>query len=152
MKYTVVDTGSVERDIAAWRVRDTGGTLRTIQKAFARDESNTLRQYYQALSVVVTPPSTSHTQGEFTFPTTQVTAYVEAFPTGGVAPITYAWVRLSGSTALSANLPTGKITNFVGNFPAAATITGVFQVNATDAAGSNATATCAVSMTCIDYN
>lgn len=54
---------------------------------------------------------------------------------GGVAPFTYAWVKVSGSVGVSANSPTAKDTTVTAEMPVAGTIkVAVFRLDVTDAA------------------
>ncbi|WP_410667919.1 hypothetical protein [Amycolatopsis sp. cmx-4-68] len=57
--------------------------------------------------------------------------------TGGVAPYTYSWQRVSGSSLISASNATGASTSFSTSLPAGRTTirTAVFRCLVTDAAG-----------------
>ena len=65
------------------------------------------------------------------------TATVTITPAGGVAPFTYAWVKLSGNG--SVNNPTGAATTFFDNIADGAITTGAFRCTVTDALGSTVT-------------
>jgi uncharacterized protein (DUF2141 family) len=56
-------------------------------------------------------------------------------PSGGVAPITYSWSRISGS-GINANQPAGSnLAEFSRNFTVRESVTNIFRVTARDAAG-----------------
>lgn len=76
-----------------------------------------------------------------------VTTFTQATvtPSGGTGTYTYAWSRISGTTAITADNPTGAATTFTGYplsypnvYPA------IFQCLVTDSAGATATALVAV--------
>lgn len=67
---------------------------------------------------------------------------VTVTPTGGVAPFTYAWTKLSGSGSI--NSPTTATTTFNANVPDGDSLIGNYRCTATDAIGSFATADCDV--------
>jgi hypothetical protein len=62
-----------------------------------------------------------------------------ATPSGGLAPYTYSWVKLSGDTIV-ANSPTSAVTTFTGNVPPDATRSAIFRCTCTDSLGATATA------------
>jgi hypothetical protein len=60
-------------------------------------------------------------------------ASVTASASGGVSPYTYAWTRISGSTAITANSASAATTTFnVSSIADATTLEAVFRVTATD--------------------
>lgn len=65
------------------------------------------------------------------------TGDVTITPSGGVAPFTYAWVKLSGNG--SVNNPSGSTTSFFDNLANGAITTGTFRCTVTDALGSTTT-------------
>ncbi len=70
--------------------------------------------------------------------TTATTNSVTATPTGGLAPYTYAWVRLTGTG--SANSATSAATTFSASVGPGDSLSGDFQCTVTDSAGGTATA------------
>ena len=91
--------------------------------------------FYTPLSgLVASPTSVSKTSLSPTVDTPNVTVT----PTGGQAPFTYAWVRLSGDGSVLS--PTFATTQFREVFGSPDTATGTFRCTVTDAYGSTATA------------
>jgi hypothetical protein len=88
------------------------------------------------LSLAVSP---SDTGGGNFVPGTITTGSVTATPTGGLAPFTYAWTRLSGDPA-NPTAPTNATTSFslFANDPAS--FSAVFRCTVTDSLGTTATA------------
>ena len=98
--------------------------------------------FVQPLSVSVSPDPVSRSVVEGT---TGQTGEVTATPTGGRAPFTYAWARVSGDTSISATAPSSAVTRFSRFVPDTNTYSGVWRVTVTDADGTTATDTVSIS-------
>lgn len=76
-----------------------------------------------------------------------MTIGAEAFPTGGTAPYTYAWVRLSGSTSITIDDATSKTPIWEYNSSSIASVrSAVWQCTVTDAALDTAAASITVKL------
>lgn len=134
------DAGGTLRAIRGIRARDSGGTLRTLSEIKMRDKSNVLRTVWKAMETTVTPASVSKSGGNKTgdpkpFTSPIVTATVD----GGIAPLTYAWARISGSAVIDADAPTAAATTFSGTLDPGE-YSAVFEVTVTDNLGAKSRA------------
>ena len=114
-----------------------GGTLRSVSrlKSNIAGALKDAGSFYTPLTALTASPTSV---SKFSLNPTVDTANVTVTPTGGQAPFTYSWVRISGSgAALSA---TSAITKFREVFEAPDTVSGVFRCTVTDFFGSTATA------------
>ncbi len=68
-------------------------------------------------------------------------------PSGGVAPYSYSWTRLSGSTVPAINNATAQNPQWSGTLGAADTQEATWRVTVTDAASNTATADIVVTLT-----
>lgn len=103
--------------------------------AVAAGLSVSLNSGFASGSFINSPASNSPpTRAVATTPATVAT------PSGGTAPYTYAWTRISGSTAISADSPSSASTTFSGSVGVNAVISAVFRVTVTDASAATATA------------
>lgn len=148
------DAGGTLRTITQLRMRDAGGTLRTISRVRMRDASNTLRIVYDpsGASSLTATPDFFHRNGT-TFGTgTATTSVVTVTASGGTAPYTYAWSRLSydhPTTAPTATVPAGAATAFVQtNIGLTEEYTSEWRCTVTDSLA--ATATCDVTGNFLD--
>jgi hypothetical protein len=71
---------------------------------------------------------------------TAITTPTAATPSGGVAPFTYAWARLTGPASAVAGSPTSGTTTFSMPLLAGQADEAAFRCTATDALGNTATA------------
>lgn len=71
---------------------------------------------------------------------TVTTNSVTATAAGGTGPYTYAWTKVSGDSALSANSPAAATTTFSANVAKNDERSGVWRVTATDSLAATATA------------
>ncbi|MEY4402180.1 MAG: hypothetical protein RIR91_215 [Verrucomicrobiota bacterium] len=95
-----------------------------------------------ALTVSVSPSSVYKSGST----ASQTSGSVTATATGGTSPYTYAWVRTSGSTSITANTPSAATTTFsVTGLLNDTTADAVFTVTATATGGATTTSTVAVS-------
>jgi hypothetical protein len=92
--------------------------------------------FVSPLSLAIAPTSVS---GIITAPGTVTTNVASSTPTGGLAPFTYSWVRISGVSA-SPTSPTNAATSFNFFLDTPGTASAVFRCTVTDALGSTATA------------
>jgi len=91
-----------------------------------------------SLTVSVSPSSLQKTDTAASI--TTATATVTA--TGGTAPYTYAWTRISGSTLISANSPAAAASTFTGStLVSGTTYDATFRCTVTDSAGTPAVKT-----------
>lgn len=82
-----------------------------------------------------------------TFSSTGSTANVTATPSGGLAPYTYSWTRISGS-GINANTPSSATTSFQATgLSEDETRTATFRCTCTDSLGTSDAEDCAVSIT-----
>ena len=87
------------------------------------------------------PPSNAPTSRTVsTSPTSTATA------SGGAGGYTYAWTRISGSTAITASNPSSASTTFSGSVPINTLITAVFRCTVTDSASNTASQDVSVSL------
>jgi hypothetical protein len=98
--------------------------------------------FVQPLSVSIEPDPVTRSVTEGT---TGQTANVTATPTGGRAPFSYTWARVSGDTSITATSATSATTRFSRFVPDTDTYSAVWQVTVTDADGTTATDTVSVS-------
>lgn len=68
-----------------------------------------------------------------------------ATPSGGLAPYTYSWAKVSGD-AITASQPSNATTDFGGTVAVNMTATAIFRVTCTDSIGQTATADVSVSL------
>lgn len=122
-----------------WREILTGkayinGAWRTlaIGKAYVGGAWRDIADFVAPLSLEITPSF-----GAWTGTSTVTTGAHTATPTGGLAPFTYAWVKLSGD-AISITSPTHAVTTFSGNVDSG-DLTAVFRCTVTDSLGTTAT-------------
>ena len=107
------------------------------------DELRTVAQFFSDLSVSVSPAYVIGGASYFK-PTPVTTSTATATPTGGAAPFTYSWVKLSGDgEPLSPTQAGTKFTATIGT----GTFHGVFRVTVTDAIGQTASADVEASFT-----
>lgn len=98
--------------------------------------------FTRPLSLAITPATVSGS-GEIGRALLIFTDAATATPTGGSAPYTYAWTRLTGSGA--AFSPTAAATKFSATVPASTLYSGTFRCTVTDALGATAIASVSAS-------
>lgn len=104
-----------------------------------------------SLTVSVSNPSVSKSQGSFgPGNLTLTTPSTTASASGGVAPYSYAWARISGSTAVSATAPGAATTAFTGSVPLGEQYGALFECTATDANGATGKASVQTSLHHVD--
>lgn len=129
------DSGGTLRTITQIRMRDAAGTLRTITRVRMRDESGTLRIVFTNFSVGVSSTS-DYVFSSGGAPGTVTSSTINGLVAGGIAPLTYAWERLSGSASISATAPTAVNSAFsVAKVGAAGTRTSEWRLKVTDNGG-----------------
>jgi hypothetical protein len=92
--------------------------------------------FVEPLTLAAAPP---FTDGIIIVPGTAATGNVTATPSGGLAPFTYAWTRISGAEASISN-PANATTSFSLFMATPGDLSTVFRCTVTDALGSTATA------------
>jgi hypothetical protein len=146
MGIKIKDAGGVLQTAASLKVMD-GATLRTIRTVKVMDATATLRlvaSLAPAMTASITPPYET-AYGYSPGVATVTSGSVVAAPTGGLAPYTYAWTRLSGVGTI--NSPALATSSFSASVAESETDSGEFQVTVTDSAGQTATATANVDFT-----
>lgn len=148
------DAGGTARTITQFRARDAAGTLRTITRARTRDQNNVLRVVYDpsgASSFTATP---SDTDAVGLGIATATTGNVTVTPSGGTAPYTYVWTRVSSShptTNPTATSPAAATTAFMQtNMTPSENYTSLWLCTVTDSAVPANTATCNVTAVFVD--
>lgn len=146
-QFRILDNGTL-RTPTRLRIMQ-AGLLRTIKTLKVMD-GGTLRTvaiFASPLSVSASPSeATGSFNGSGVFPPqTLTTDLVTAIPSGGIAPYTYAWAYLSGST-FTVSHPTSAGTFFSHNFVAFGTRSGTYRCTVTDSLGSTATVDVPVSI------
>lgn len=147
MPFKMEDAGGVLRTVTVMKVADAGGEIRTIRTAKVMDSGSTLRTvatFASAMTVAISP-SAVFGFGFGAGSALSTTDPVTATPTGGLAPYTYAWTRLSGDG--EAMSPTLATTTFRDDVPEGETTEGTFRVTVTDSAAQTATADVTASFT-----
>jgi hypothetical protein len=139
------DSGGTLRTITQLRMRDSGGTLRTISRVRLRDANNVLRIVYEpsGASAFTAGASNSVVSGHTLGTGTATTNTTTVTPTGGTAPYTYAWARLSytAGVAPTATASTAATTAFTQTGMAlGGEYTSMWRCTVTDALGLTATA------------
>jgi hypothetical protein len=127
----------------AWRTVRSGririnNAWRQLTRAFVF-QNGAWRQsavFVEPLTLSVSPATAN---GGIIVPGTVTTGSVTATPTGGLAPFTYAWARISGDPA-AANAPTNATTSFSLFLNDPVNAEAVFRCTVTDALGSTAAA------------
>ena len=125
------DATGTRRTITRVRMRDAGNVLRTIQRVRMRDASGTLRTVFQYFLVTIPSSvlgSNSGASGHGSVTSSSAAATV----TGGTAPYTYAWSRVSGDLSITIDTPTGSSTTFTADVYNAAPKDGLFKLTVTD--------------------
>ena len=79
--------------------------------------------------------------------TSVTTNAVTVTAVGGTGPYTYAWTRLSGSTAVDADSPTNATTTFTAIVPRDGVCTATFRCTVTDSLGSTGTVNVVATLT-----
>lgn len=153
-RLRVRDSGGTLRTITQLRARDAGNTLRTITRIRTRDASNTLRTVYDpagASSLTATPDHSTRF-GSCFGTGTSTTNSVTVTASGGTAPYSYAWTRVTSDHPTNdptANSPAAATTTFTQtNIGVAEGYTATFRCTVTDA--NTNTATCDVDCTFLD--
>jgi len=137
-----VRQGGAWRTISGGRVR-VGGAWRTLVRAqtFVGGVWRNTASFTQPLTLSISPDPVTRSVTEGT---TGETGNVTASPTGGRAPITYAWTRVSGDTSITITAPSAAVTRFSRFVPDESIYSAVFQCTATDADGRTASDTVTV--------
>ena len=92
----------------------------------------------KAISAVVEPDPLVQSDPFSSTPTAVNSTNATCTVTGGVAPITYQWVRVSGSADIDINNDVGALTSFYTSFPAPGIRSAVFRCDVTDSGGATA--------------
>lgn len=141
MTLKINDAGTL-RTMTRGRVM-VNGSLRLLSRARYMDDTDTLRlvaTFASPLSVAA-----NNIVGTVNSPDPQVVSGIStALPSGGVAPFTYSWVKLSGAFTLS-NTSSASVTASQAMTPPQ-TSTGSIRVTVTDAIGQTATKTVSVTL------
>jgi len=153
MAFLILDGTPTDRTVTAMKVIDGGAVDRTITQMRVIDANGTDRLVYStsaALSAANAPsPATGGTLGTGT----AISATVTCTPTGGTGPYTYAWTRISytSATAPTINSAATAATGFTqtGLGPAESE-SAVFRCTVTDSLA--ATATADVTVTFLDFS
>jgi hypothetical protein len=135
------------RGISAIRIRDAGNVLRVVNSMRIRDAGNVLRNVFTSLALTVNNSEAAGTEWSTGGSAITVTSTpVTATPAGGTAPFTYAWVRVSGSAAITATAGTSATSAFAGSVNVEEIIEAAFECTATDANGATAKASVNVTL------
>lgn len=141
MAFQILDAGGVLRTITGGKIRD-GATLRTLRSIQIMDGATlrTVAIFANALTVAandITALGISST----------VSGTSTATPTGGLAPFTYAWSRLTGTATVTSGGTTASATISEAGLAIDENRLSTFRVTVTDSSGQTATDDIAVSLT-----
>lgn len=113
MPTKLKDDAGITRLAARIRFRDETNTLRTLQRIRMRDETNTLRTVFLYLTAALNINNTIGVDSGASISGSVTTSdTITCTPTGGTGPYTYAWSRVTGSSAIAIDSPTAAITSF----------------------------------------
>lgn len=113
MQIRLRDMSNVLQTVTRIRMRDAGNVLRTIQQVRMRDATNTLRTVFSYFTVELdTDALVGFDSGAAISGSVTTSADVTATPTGGTAPYSYAWSRVSGTPEVEIDSPTAATTSF----------------------------------------
>ena len=133
MTMKIMDAGGTLRTVSSMKVMD-GGSLRNVRTVKIMDADNTTLRtvavFASSLSLAVTPDPA----GDADYTNVQSAALL-ATPTGGLAPYTYSWSKVSGTT-MNLSAPTSAST-FISSPPMeiGQGVQAVYRCTCTDNAG-----------------
>jgi hypothetical protein len=137
---TAIRTLAATKALAGITARDAGGVLRPINLGRIRDASSVLRSFFGSISAALSRESVAGAVNSSLDVSIQ-TQSVEAQPTGGTAPYSFAWsITGSAGGTWSITSPTQASTTFVGGpCGPGESFEATFVCTVTDAAGISAT-------------
>lgn len=143
-----VRTGGEWKEVPGGRVR-VGGAWKNLVgiRAYISGAWKDVASFVQPMTFSVAPDSIVRSQE---IPGTATTQSAVGTPTGGRAPFTYAWTRLSGDASITITSPTSSSTTFRRFVDAEQTYVATFRCTCTDADGTALTDDVSVSITGFD--
>lgn len=138
-----VNTASGTKTVGKIHVNTASGT-KTVANGYVRTADG-LEAFYQSLasggsggsSAITVSPAGAGGGASSSSSITVYSSYVTVTPSGGTAPYSYSWSKVSGD-AITANAPTSATTNFSANLAPGDFLSAVFKCAVTDAAGVSA--------------
>jgi hypothetical protein len=103
------------------------------------------------MTVTVNPADVAGTEGTTGSSDLVISQACAVTVVGGLPPYTYAWARVVGAAAITAQFPTSFSTNFTATVDAGDTISAVFECLVTDASGAKKYVHVDVTLTCLDW-
>jgi hypothetical protein len=142
------------RQVPALRLRDAGGVKRFINEGWVRDAGNVPRLVLPGMTGAMEPAVANVSIGIWNFPVTIGTDPIIFNVQNGLAPITYAWLYVSGDAQIQIDPPAANtaMVHFNAYFSEDASFTAVIKCTATDAAGRVVEDDISVTLTTVDLD